>query len=293
MDFSQVIDSGDLNSHENVILAVLSNAAIPPDSPDYTIDLQSVDISQKEFLDLFFHYSTNHFHINSSNTFSKYISLKDKQFISNANQLIPFNFNQTVLSKLAEKDSKTNNSVNTLSKMTALKASTQINTLAHVRGFQQSMTWYETIDLLLSSNIISASSNPLAVGIAGLTVQFVFVEPASNLSLAINYHYNVSIPGYTSVKSAESTPFTYSLDESFAKKSVSKPFIKPIVKSAPVNTLDDDDDSFVPPNQNDDDEESIGYSITNSIMQQIKLVQQDSSSDGDTVSMGDDADTWA
>jgi len=216
--------------------------------------------------------------------------LKDKHFISNANQLVPFNFNQTILSKLAEKESKTSNTVNTLSKLTALKTSTQIVSLAQVRGFQQSLTWYEIIDLLLSSNIMSSSSNPLAVANARLTVQFIFVEHASNLSLAINYNYNVAIPGYTNVQTSESTPFTYSLDEAFTKKSVAKPFIKPVVKVS----SDDDDESFVPPNQNDDDDdESIGYSITNSIMQQIKLVQQDSSSDGDTVSLNDDSDTWA
>jgi len=182
--------------------------------------------------------------------------------------------------------------------LAALKTSTQITSLAQVRGFQQALTWYEAIDLLISTNIISSSSNPLAVANALLTVQFVFVEPSSNLSIAINYNFNVAIPGYTNVQIIESTPFTYSLDESFAKKSVAKPFNKPAIKPVVtqqevVDDDEDDDNSFVPPIQNDDDDESVGYSITNSIMQQIKLVQQDSSSDGDTISINDDADTWA
>jgi hypothetical protein len=51
--------------------------------------------------------------------------------------------------------------------------------------------------------------------------------------------------------------------------------------------------SFVE-NHHDDDDESLGLgSITNSIMQQIKLVQQDSSSEGDNDSLNDDASTWA
>jgi hypothetical protein len=288
MEFSQANDNDDLYSHENIVLAVLSNVIVPPDTPDYTIDLKKIDICECEFLQLFFNYSTNNFNINSSNTFSKLISLKGQKFVSYSNQIVPFNFTQTILSKLAEKYSKTSNSVNTLSKLSALKTSSQINSLAQVRGFQKSLTWYETIDLLISSNTISSSSNPLSVAYALLTVQFIFVEPSSDLSIAINYNYNVEIPGYTNIE-VESPPFTYSLDEKYCKKSTNKQIFQ---ESQIDDDSDDEDEDESCINSNQNDDESIGYSITNSILQQIKLVQHDSCCDEDMVSMNDDIDTW-
>lgn len=315
MNFTKVEENHELYSHENTILAIISNATIPPETPDYTVNLKTVDISELEFLQLFFNYSTNHFHINPSNSFSKLISLKDKEFITNANQLVQFNFNQFVVTKIAEKEALTNSSLTALNKLTASKRSVNIHSLAQVRGYQQALTWYETMDLLLVSNIISQSSNPLAVAEAGLVVQFIFVEPSTNLSLAINYNYNVSIPGYSNVHTTESTPFTYSKDESITKKaSREKVFSPPKTKMQPVS-YDEDDDNFSSSEASEsvkmgknssveslagilqgagDDEDSIGFgSITNSIMQQIKLVQQESSSEGDNESLNDDSSTWA
>jgi hypothetical protein len=199
------------------------------------------------------------------------------------------------MSKIAEKESVSARAFETLSKLTVIKNATKIQSLAQLRGYQQALTWFETIDFLISSNIIVASSNPLAVANALLRIQFVFFDTATNLSLAINYNYNVAIPGYTNVNKTESTPFTYSLDETYKKKASVKentaPPAKPIAKFDAVDGDGADNGTYVQSN-NDNDDESLGYSITNSIMQQIKLVQQDSSSDGDSVSLNDDADTW-
>lgn len=323
MNFTQAEENYELRSHESTTLAIISNSTLPPEKPDYVKDLKSVDISETDFLQLFFNFNTNHFHINSSNKFSNLISLKDKFFVSKSNQVIPFNFNYLILSKLAEKNSSTTNSLSALNKLTALKGSTNIQSLAHVRGFQQALTWDETVALLLTSNIIKNSTNPLSVAQVDLVVQFIYVEHATNLSLAINYHYNVAIPGYSNVNNDAPTTFTYSKDEVHAKKPREKIFAPiPIIKSRHSyieNSIDgeDADDnseqfsasaapskfssdstassaiSFVE-NNPDDDDESLGLgSITNSIMQQIKLVQQDSSSEGDNDSLNDDASTWA
>ena len=332
MNFTQVEENYELRSHESTTLAIISNSTLPPEKPDYVKDLKSVDISETDFLQLFFNFNTNHFHINSSNKFSNLISLKDKFFVSKSNQLIPFNFNYLILSKLAEKNSSTSNSLSALNKLTALKGSTNIQSLAHVRGFQQALTWDETVALLLTSNIIKNSTNPLSVAQVDLVVQFIYVEHATNLSLAINYHYNVAIPGYSNVNNDAPTTFTYSKDEVHAKKPREKIFTPiPVIKSGHSyiedsiksghsyieNSINDEDDnseqfsasaapskfssdstassaiSFVE-NHPDDDDESLGLgSITNSIMQQIKLVQQDSSSEGDNDSLIDDASTWA
>ena len=323
MNFTRAEENYELSSHEITTLAIISNSTLPPEKPDYVKDLKSVDISETDFLQLFFNFNTNHFHINSSNKFSNLISLKDKFFVSKSNQLVPFNFNYLILSKLAEKNSSTINSLSAMNKLTALKGSTNIQSLANVRGFQQALTWDETISLLLSSNIIKNSTNPLSVAQAGLVVQFIYVEHATNLSLAINYHFNVAIPGYSNVNNDAPTTFTYSKDEVHSKKPREKIFAPiPVVKSNNSyieNSINDDyaDDnseqfsasavpskfspdstansaiSFVDNNPEDDDE-SLGLgSITNSIMQQIKLIQQDSSSEGDNDSLNDDASTWA
>jgi hypothetical protein len=324
MNFTQAEENYELRSHESTTLAIISNSTLPPEKPDYVKDLKSVDISETEFLQLFYNFNTNHFHINSSNKFSNLISLKDKFFVSKSNQLIPFNYNYLILSKLAEKNSSTNNSLSALNKLTALKGSTNIQSLAHVRGFQQALTWDEAVALLLTSNIIKNSTNPLSVAQVDLVVQFIYVEHATNLSLAINYHYNVAIPGYSNVNNDAPTTFTYSKDEVQPKKPREKIFAPiPVIKSDHSyieNSIHDDDDtddnseqfsasaapskfssdstassaiSFVE-NHPDDDDESLGLgSITNSIMQQIKLVQQDSSSEGDNESLNDDASTWA
>jgi hypothetical protein len=320
MNFAAGEEIAELYTHENTILAVISNAHTPPDAPDFTINLKSYDIDESEFLQLFFSHSTNHFHINSSNAFSKMISLKDQQHISNANQLVPFNFNNIVLAKMAEKDALTNNSLTALSKMAAIKRTANIQSLAHVRGFQQALTWFEAIDLLISSNIITPSLNPLAVGEVRLTVQFIFVEPATNLSIAINYNYNVSIPGYNGVKNAEPSTFTYSKDESFSKKKPKKKTFAPVGKK-PFVKMDDEvmsassgsssvhsavmssnsegmssNSSAMSSNgsgsyqtEADYDDESLSYrSMSNSIIQQIKMIQQESSSEGDNDSVADD-----
>jgi hypothetical protein len=295
MEFTQAERDEELYSHEHTVLAVLSNEPMAPPKPDFTINLKKVDISEKEFLQLFFNHSTNYFHVNSSNKFSKLISLKDQIYISNSNQLIHFNFVQILMSKMAEKESVSARAFETLSKLTVIKNATKIQSLAQLRGYQQALTWFETIDFLISSNIIVASSNPLAVANALLRIQFVFFDTATNLSLAINYNYNVAIPGHTNVNKTESTPFTYSLDETYKKKAPVKediaPTSKPIAKFDAEDGDGADNGTYVQSN-NDNDDESLGYSITNSIMQQIKLVQQDSSSDGDSVSLNDDADTW-
>lgn len=282
MDFTKVENDGELYSYDYTILAVISNVTSPPESPDYTVNLQTTDIDEKDFLQLFFNYSTNHFNINSANTFSKLISLKDKLYVSSANQLVRFNFNQLILSKLAEKYSKTDVSITALKKITATKLASQINSLAQVRGFQKALTWYETIDLLISSNIISVSSNPLAIANVLLTVQFIFVEPSSNLSLAINYNFNVSLPGYTNANDSQSDPITYSSDESFSHNLIFPHF----VKNDDDSFFQKDDDSFFQ-KDDDNDDESIDYSITNSIVQQIKLIQQTSSNVGESESIND------
>ena len=290
MDFTKVENDGELYSYDYTILAVISNVTSPPETPDYTVNLQTTDIDEKDFLQLFFNYSTNHFNINSANTFSKLISLKDKLFVSSANQLVSFNFNQLILSKLAEKYSKTDVSLTALKKITALKLSSQINSLAQVRGFQKALTWYETIDILISSNIISVSLNPLAIANVLLTVQFIFVEPSSNLSLAINYNFNVAIPGYTNVNNSPSDPITYSSDEIFSHSLIFQSSGKNDNDSFFTNN---DDESFFPKNDTEsffsknDDDESIDYSITNSIVQQIKLIQQTSSNVVESESIND------
>lgn len=316
MDFTKVENDGELHSQDYTILAVISNVTCPPEKPEYIVNLQTTDLSEHDFLQLFFNYSTNHFNINSANTFSKLISLKDKRFVSSANQLVPFNFVQLVLSKLAEKNSLTDNSINALKKLTAQKLAGQINSLAQVRGFQKALTWYETIDLLISSNAIAVSSNPLAVANSLLTVQFIFVEPSSNLSLAINYNYNVSIPGYSNLNSG---PFTYSLDENYAKKlnydfnhdididndvdnesidySITNSIVQQIkliqTSSSNGSVTESMHESVYENVSMSEYEESIDYSINSSIMKQIQFIQQSSSSDCDTEYTNDDADTWS
>ena len=328
MVFSQADDIHELHTHDKIILAIISNVTQPPEKIDHTVDLTSTDISENDFLQIFFNYSTHHFHINNSNSHNYLLSLKNKLYISHANQKIAFNLPQLVISHLSNAEYLTNNSISSLSKLSALKQASHIHSLAQVRGFQKALTWFEIIDLLISSDIIAHSSNPLDVAYTHLTVQFIFVEASTNMSIAINFNFNVAMPCYTNPHHGPPIPCHYSNDEknhnhaNNQEISRSKPTIKQLnhVKEI-VHNYEDDDNSviqhFTPvkvddydnsiikqfnsvkEDDDDDDDESVaGVSITNSIMQQIKMVQQDTSSDEDSENLsisidGDESSAWA
>ena len=268
MSFPQV-EANEIQSAESMVIGIISNVCHPPENPDFTVSLTTTDISDSDFLQLFFNYTTFNFQINSYNSHNPILLLRNKKYVSPANQKIPFNLPQLVLAFMSQKNSSTHQTISSLSKLSALKLSSDIQSLAQVNGFQKAFSWFEVIDLLTASNTIAPSTNPSALALAPLIVQFIFVEPSSNLSIAINCRFNVSLPGFINPVFTSNIPCHYSKHE--------------IAKTPAFVKLD-----------NDDDDSMSGYSISNSIIQQIKQVQQDSSSEeNDNLSVSDDASAWA
>ena len=275
MAFPYVEEISTTNFGESTVVGIISNVCHPPESPDYTINLTTTDICESEFLQLFFNYTTFGFQINSYNTHNPILSLRGKKYVSPSNQQIPFNLPQLVLAYIAQKNATTHNSISNLNKLSALKVSSDIQSLSQVNGFQTAFSWFEVIDLLTASNVIAPSTDPSAVAIAPLIVQFIFVDPCVNLSIAINYVFNVSLPCYINPVFKSNIPCHYSKHEIAKKHSNTKPH----------NNCEDDDSIS--------GDSMSGYSISNSIVQQIKQIQDSSSEENDNSSMSDDASAWA
>ena len=270
------VETNSTVSKESTVVGIISNVSNPPETPDFTVNLTTTDICETEFLQLFFNYTTFGFQINSYNVQNPILSLRGKKYVSPANQKIPFNLPQLVLAYVAQKNATTNNAISSLNKLSALKLSSDIQSLAQVSGFQKAFSWFEVIDLLTASNVIEPSTNPSAIAVAPLIVQFIFVDPSVNLSIAINYIFNVSLPCYINPVVSSTIPCHYSKHE-ITKKPTHVKF----------GNNSDDDDSI-------SGDSMSGYSISNSIIQQIKQVQQDSSSEeNDNLSVSDDASAWA
>jgi len=280
MPFSKIDGASELVPHESFILAVISNVFQPPvENPDFTFDLTAADITESDFLQLFFNFSTNHFNINQNNRFHDLLSLLNKSYISGANQIVPLNFMQLVLSCISAKNSVTANTVSQLSRFSAIQKAGKIQNLAQVCGFQKAFSWFEIIDLMSSSNVIAHSANPLAVAYAPLIVQFLYVDTDVNLTIALNYHFNVALPGYINPTPGLG-PCHYSKDEASMKNQTPN---KLTTNNAAKNKTLQESQKY---SESGDDLESESdtytldlLTVSPSIVEQIQLIQKDNSSE--------------
>ena len=196
MVYNRAADPDELLPNEGIVLAVVCNATTLPKDIDYTFNLMKMDISESDFMDLFFNYTNHYFHINANNCHNSILSLKNKHYMSHTNHMILLNFPHLMLTLASDKKKQTHSTLSGCDRIHALKCASKIPSLAYVHGYQQAFSWFEMMDILVESNTIVASSNPLDIAYAHLIIQFVFVDPVIDIAVAINFNFNVALSGY-------------------------------------------------------------------------------------------------
>ena len=78
MSFPQV-EANEIQSAESMVIGIISNVCHPPENPDFTVSLTTTDISDSDFLQLFFNYTTFNFQINSYNSHNPILLLRNKK----------------------------------------------------------------------------------------------------------------------------------------------------------------------------------------------------------------------
>ena len=196
MAYKNAVDTDELLQNDSAILAVMCSSSTLPKDIDYTFKLAKIDISEVEFMNLFFNHATRYFHVNSNNCYNSILSLKDKCYVTNTNQTIPMNFSQLMLTLSSEKKKNMQSTLSASEKIHLLKCASKVTSLAYVQGYQQAFTWFEFTDILIESKTIAHSTNPLDIAHAVVVIQFIFREPLIDLAVEINFNFNVALPGY-------------------------------------------------------------------------------------------------
>jgi len=194
--FPRANDPYKVSSYENTLIALLSNVVKPPAIPDYTFDLEIMPISDHDFLCLFYNNLARQYCVSTSNAYNEHLSFSNKYYVTAANQLASFHFSDMILKKNAEHRLITNNTITSLHIMSSLKETLKIKNLAQIQGFQQALTWPEVIDMLITSEKIVVSEDLSDEAKVVLAVQFIYVDPYSQLNIATNFNYEVAIRGY-------------------------------------------------------------------------------------------------
>ena len=182
--FPQANDPNKVSSYENTLIALLSNVVKPPAIPDYTFDLEIMPVSDHDFLCLFYNNLARQYCVSTSNAYNEHLSFSNKYYVTAANQLASFHFSDMILKKNAEHRLITNNTIPSLHIMSSLKETLKIKNLAQIQGFQQALTWYEVIDMLITSEKIVVSKDISDEAKVVLAVQFIYVDPYSQLNIA-------------------------------------------------------------------------------------------------------------
>uniref|UniRef100_A0A6C0LFV2 Uncharacterized protein n=1 Tax=viral metagenome TaxID=1070528 RepID=A0A6C0LFV2_9ZZZZ len=227
--FPQANDPNKVSSYENTLIALLSNVVKPPPIPDYTFDLEIMPISDHDFLCLFYNNLARQYCVSTSNAYNEHLSFTNKYYVTAANQLASFHFSDMILKKNAEHRLITNNTIPSLHIMSSLKETLKIKNLAQIQGFQQALTWPEVIDMLITSEKIVVSEDISDEAKVVLAVQFIYVDPYSQLNIATNFNYEVTIRGYLNlgldspVKKVEE-PMVVKVEEPVVK--VEEPVVK-------------------------------------------------------------------
>uniref|UniRef100_A0A6C0B9Y0 Uncharacterized protein n=1 Tax=viral metagenome TaxID=1070528 RepID=A0A6C0B9Y0_9ZZZZ len=187
---------------EPLFIGVLTNSNELVD-PDYSIDLETMNISYNQLKTLFYANASRHFNVSRTTGFNEYLNFANKKQVDSDGVLMPFNLLDFVVQKMAEKRGIPASALSSNSIIASTKAALKYKSLVQFEGCLKALTLYEVKDMLISNNTIVPSQNSIDEASVCLVLKALYQDIPSNLTVGVNFRYAVKIPGYVNLNSED------------------------------------------------------------------------------------------
>lgn len=174
------------------------------------IILDTIDLAQDEFFNMFYYTSAKYFCVNKANTSSRSIVLASQSYVANDSRVHKLSLYNEVIKSFEQNYNVSANNINSAALISLQREVYNTQSLASICGSQLGLSWDQVIANLISCDYIEHSCKN-SVAIIIFQVDLNYHSCALNVDLTITFQYKVPIFGYVLKK----LPHPYSNAEDF------------------------------------------------------------------------------
>ena len=165
------------------------------------IILDTIDLAQDEFFNMFYYTSAKYFCVNKANTSSRSIVLASQSYVANDSRVHKLSLYNEVIKSFEQNYNVSANNINSAALISLQREVYNTQSLASICGSQLGLSWDQVIANLISCDYIDhGCKNSVAIII--FQVDLNYHSCALNVDLTITFQYKVPIFGYVLKKVA-------------------------------------------------------------------------------------------
>jgi hypothetical protein len=187
------ITSNQITSSPTLNLASLSNCSSDSNSPDVTINLNSINLSWTDFSTLFFKPPSGAFYISPSNNSVNVVSFTYQTYETTYNKYVTFNLSDQIKKAWSKKNSKPESAISPKVNIELDRQSFLTKSLGSICGDFTGLGYDEALSTLLATGDIAIGTTEDSANVTFLINYQYYFDPL-DITLLTVFSYNTNIP---------------------------------------------------------------------------------------------------